>query len=1005
MSIMSEKATRENASALEVGKKIDGFVVRRIEPLENLRGRAIELVHESTAARILHLHNNDSENLFSVTFPTPPPDDTGVPHILEHSVLAGSRRYRVKDPFFEMVKCSMATFINAMTGSDYTVYPVASNVRQDFYNLAEVYWDAVFHPLLTESTFQREGHHLEFAKAGDLSSDLIIKGIVYNEMKGARSSPEAKVYDLIEKNLWPDTPYGKDSGGDPERIPDLTWQGLRDFHKRFYHPSNGYIFLYGDIPTADHLEFLAPRLREFSKTDIRPELPSQPRWKEPRRIESAYSVAPTDQTAGKTFIVLNWLVGSGVDAADIVAFSALDRILLGNQSAPLRKALIESGLGEDLTHTGFWATGVDTSFHVGLKGSEADRADAVLDLVLKTLARVADEGVTRAQFDAAMQQLAYRYLEISPSFPLHVMGTVNGMWLHGADPLTFLRAEEHIHAIKEKFADNPRFFGDLIRGKILNNTHRLLLIVRPDGQIQQKADAEFAAKMKKLKASFDAAKLKEIQQTQEKLEAMLNAPNPPEALAALPQLRVSDLPPKPRHIPTNIESLSSGGVFLNNDVFANGVNYLQVSFDLTGLPEALYPYLLFYNDCVQKMGAAGQDYIAIAQRTAAYTGGIGFGIGISTRSDDAEKIVQQATFTTKFLDENAEKALDVLHDLIFELDPRDVPRLKDILLQSRARQRTRPASDGLTLASRHVSRGMNLEAHLHEIITGLPQINLFEKITEAAPDPLLDRIDAIRRFLLNPRRVNVSFTGTSSVQKLVRQRIEHWLTAMRDEPIRPGDFSFVPASVALREGLAAPMNVAYCTLAMPAPHISHPDGPWLAVAARLLGLGYVLEEVRFKGTAYGGGCTYNGSGRIWTFHSYRDPWVNRTLDVYQGALSYIQTADWSQADVDRSIIGTAKEGERPIRPPQATSLALWRYLIGETPQRREERHARMLALKLADTRRVLLEQFETNAAASSICVVSSREKLEEANRQKPDRMLEIQDIIPGTGANSAATQP
>src|ERR1700677_4131439 len=248
---------------LNAGERVDGFVVRRVAPLEKLRSTAIELSHEGTGARVLHIVNGDAENLFSVTFPTPPPDDTGVPHILEHSVLAGSRKYRVKDPFFEMVKCSMATFINAMTGSDYTVYPVASNVRQDFFNLAEVYWDAVFHPLLTEKTFEREGHHLEFAKRGDIASDLIVKGIVFNEMKGARSSPDSKVYDLIEKNLWPDTPYGKDSGGDPDVIPQPPWRGLPDFHRRFYHPSNAYIFLYGDIPTADQLEFLSGRLAEF----------------------------------------------------------------------------------------------------------------------------------------------------------------------------------------------------------------------------------------------------------------------------------------------------------------------------------------------------------------------------------------------------------------------------------------------------------------------------------------------------------------------------------------------------------------------------------------------------------------------------------------------------------------------------------------------------------------------------------------------------------------------
>ncbi len=980
---------------MNANERINGFLVLRVTRLENLRGTSYELLHEPSGARILHLHNDDAENLFSVTFPTPPPDDTGVPHILEHSVLAGSRRYRVKDPFFEMVKCSMATFINAMTGSDYTVYPVASNVRQDFYNLAEVYWDAVFHPLLTEKTFQREGHHLEFADKGDMASDLIVKGIVYNEMKGARSSPEARVSDLIEKKLWPDTPYGKDSGGDPEKIPDLTWQGLREFHRRFYSPANAFIFLYGDIPTADHLEFLRPRLTELAGADIHVQLPSQPRWTQPRLVKDVYPVAPTDETAGKTFIILNWLTGSGIDAGEVFAFSALERILLGNQSAPLRKALIESKLGEDLSHSGFWTNGIDTSFHVGLKGSEADRAERVLKLVLDTLGEVADRGVSREQFDSALQQLAYRYLEIVPSYPLHLMGYVTSMWLYGADPLTLLHAEKHIQKLKDDFAAGPRMFSDLIRRKLVDNPHRLMLVVQPDRDVQRRKDADFAVKMKKLKESMTPAKLERVRENQQELDALLDEPNSPEAIASLPQLRVIDLPPKPRHIRTGVETLPGGGVLLNNDVFANGVNYLQVSFDLTGLSPELYPYLPLFGDCVHKMGAAGQDYAAIAQRVAAFTGGVGFSVGVSTSVDDPDKIVRQATFTTKFLDDKAPDALSLLRDLIFEIDPRDVPRLKDVLLQSRASQRMRPTSDGMGLALRHAARGINLEGHLNELLGGVPQVHLFEKITEASPDPLLERIDAIRKFLLNPARMNVSFTGADKPADLVRHRLADWSAAMQRRPIREIDPDFRPWTSPPREGLAAPMNVAYCTMAMPTRHISHPDGPRLAVAVRLLSLGYVLEEVRFKGTAYGGGCGYNGAGAVWTFQSYRDPWINRTLDVYSASLQHVRDANWSQADVDRAIIGTAKEGERPIRPPQSVGTALWRYLIGDTPERRDARHAAILGVTLADVRRVLVEQFESNFNKASVCVTSSRVKLEEANSQRPDQKLEISDILSG----------
>jgi len=989
-----------NSVALSAGQNIYGFVVSRVVPMPRLRSTAIELIHQGSGARVLHLHNEDAENLFSVTFPTPPPDDTGLPHIMEHCVLAGSKRFPVKDPFFEMVKCSMATFINAMTASDCTMYPVCSNVRQDFFNLAEVYWDAVFHPILAPNTFAREGHHLEFSRKGDLSSDLIIKGIVYNEMKGARSSPDAKVYDAIDKNLWPNTPYGKDSGGDPDVIPQLTYEQFTRYYDDFYHPSNACIFLYGDIATEDHLKFLSQRLAGYSPAASKACLPSQPRWFEPRVKQDVYPVGPGDATEGKTYIVANWLVGNSRDVDEVFAFAALERVLLGNQGAPLRKALIDSKLGQDVSHSGFVASGAnETSFHIGLKGSEPDRADAVLKVIMDALGDVADQGVTARQFDAAVQQLAYRFLEIDTNYPLTLLSMAQRMWLAGADPLLWLDADRHLKNLKKRFEDAPRFFSELIDEKLLDNTHRLLLVVRPDGAVQARKDAEFAAKMQSLKQSLSDDRLKQIAASQEELDGELNAPNSPQALATLPQLQVRDLPRKPRHIPTTAETLATGATLLRNDVFANGINYLHVSFDLTGLPVELYPYLSLYAECVRKMGAAGQDYVAMAQRMADYTGGIGFSTALNSRVDESAGLVSQATFSTKFLDDNTDKALEVLRDFIFAVDPRDVARLKDILIQERAYQRMRAANEGMGIALRHAARGFGIDGYLNHITDGVPQIHLYETLAaEANVDGLIARIEAVRDFLLNRRRVTASFTGSAKPLEIVRANLGRWTEQMSDKPVAPGKIDWPAWQIAPREGLAAPMNVAYCTMVMPAPHISSPVAPVLSVGGRLLSLGYVLEEVRFKGTAYGGGCGYSGSSRQFAFHSYRDPWITRTLDVYQRSLEHIRQANWQQSDVDRAIIGTAKEGERPIRPGPATGAALMRHLIGDTPDRRENRHARILATTAIEVRAAMIEQLETNMPQAATCVVSSREKLEQANNETGGTSsLRIEDVLPGGG--------
>ncbi|HUB24675.1 MAG TPA: insulinase family protein, partial [Tepidisphaeraceae bacterium] len=970
------------------GQTLDGFIVRRAEPVAEFRSVAYELEHPQSGARVLHLHNEDGENLFSVTFTTPPPDDSGVPHILEHAVLGGSQKYAVKDPFFEMIKCSMATFINAMTGTDHTVYPVASNVKRDFYNLADVYWDAVFHPTLSEATFQREGHHLELAAKGDLSSDLIIKGIVYNEMKGARSSPDTKVSDLIEKGLWPDTPYGRDSGGDPDFIPQLTYEQFKKFHETYYHPSNGYIFLYGDIPTSEHLAFLSPRLAKFQRRQIRADLPRQPRWSAPRRQTENYAVGPSDPVAAKTFINVNWLVGDGIDLADVMSLATLDLILLGNHAAPLRKALIDSHLGEDVSHAGLWVNGRESSFHIGLKGSEADRTEAVEKLIFQTLSKIAADGIAPEAVDAAFQQSAYRYLEIASLFPLHLMGRAVHLWMHEGDPLNALRAARELAALKQRYAEDRQLFSRLIRQRLLDNPHRLTLTVSPDRDLQSKKDAELAARMKSLKSSMSPAQLQAIAARQEELDALMSAPNTPESLASLPQLKVRDLPGKPRHISTRIEEESSI-TLLRNDVFANGVNYLNVSFDLSAIPAELLPYLPLYADCVTKMGAAGSDYTAIAHRIAAHTGGIAFGHPVHTRVDGSGGL-RRGNFTMKFLDEKIEPAMSLLHDLIFDLDCTDAKRLSDVLTQIRSYHRTRPATDGLGIALRHAGRGFTPEGGLNEIWHGIPQTRLVERMASLDRSVIIDKLRAITQFLKRSGRPTASFTGSDGVWEKARAILTRWSAAI-SAPAAVERSAFQPWTKPPREGLAAPMNVAYCTTIFPAPPIWNPIASVLSVGNRLVSFEHVLEEVRFKGTAYGGGCSYNASNGTWEFHSYRDPWIHRTLDVYTATTDFVRRAEWSQADVDRAIIGTAKEFERPIRPGEATGMALWRHLSADTRDRREARHAAMLRATPQAIKQSLLEVFETGFGRSAVCVVSSRQKLEEANRQRPEAPLEIED--------------
>ena len=981
--------------SLVAGQKAHGFLVRAVTPVEELRLTAVELEHVQSGARALHLACDDAENLFSIAFPTPPPDDTGVPHIVEHAVLSGSARFPVRDPFFEMLKMSMATFLNAMTGWDCTYYPVASNVKADLFNLAEVYFDAVFHPLLTERIFKREGRHLAPADPADPTGDLTVSGIVFNEMKGVFSNPEARLYRSCSRSLLPDTPYGRESGGDPEHIPDLTYEDFRKFYDAFYRPSNAHFVLYGNIPTAEYLAFLAERLGPFDKTDALPPVGRQPRWSAPRREEDTYPVAAAESDSEKTYIAMNWLVGDATDPGELARLYVMNQILLGNEAAPLRKAIVDSGLGQDLVYAGLAGIGLEAAFHVGIKGSEPDRTEAFETLVTDTLRRVSDDGIPADRVDAALQQTLYHYREIGRQFPLQIMDRVLSAWIYGADSLVFLRMNLHLEAMRREYAENPDLFARLIRERILDNPHRLTVVLRPDREWQQRTDAAFAERMKRERSKYDEAALRAIATEAADLEEEAARPNPPEAVAKLPQLKLSDLPARPLAIPTKVEDI--GGVeFLRNDVFSNGVNYLHLDFDLRGLSEDLWMALPRYEDAMRQMGAAGMDYEAVARRISAATGGIACRPYFETHAAEPGRSLHHLRISLKALDDRVEPALNVLSDVVFSTDPRDRARLRDVLVQARAHYRTDLLHDGRGTAVRHARRAMDLQGRLAEIVNGLPQLRSTEELTadfDAAHEELMARIEAVRDSLLSGNRLTVSFTGSDGTADRVRARLRQWVGRIRKETVAKAHGPFAAGNAASREGLAGPMQVAFCAKVIPAPHYSHPDEPLVALAAHLITFEYLLPEVRFKGNAYGAGCSYSALNAALSLTSYRDPHVARTLRVFDDLADYIRQAPWTQTDVERAVIGVAKNDERPIRPEDATGLALHRHLTGQTEERRCRRREALLSAKLDDVKRAILETLAAAEGQSPVCVVSSREKLEAANRELGDAPLAIEDVL------------
>ena len=986
------------------GAVIHGFTVRKITPIPALRGTAIELEHIASGARALHLLCEDTENLFSISFPTPAPDNTGAPHILEHSVLAGSQRFPVREPFFEMLKSSMATFINAMTGPDCTYYPVSSNVERDLFNLAEVYFDAVFHPLLTENTFRREGHHLTPADPENPTGALTVSGIVYNEMKGVFSSPESKLFYSWVKHLLPDTPYALNYAGDPDSIPNLTFDQFKRFYEAHYHPSNALFFFYGNIPTHTTLEFLEPRLTGYTRQPAVPVPPRQPRWVTPISSCDTYPVAQDESLPEKTLITLNWLTGNALDPEQAVLRHVLTYVLFGNEAAPLKKALVDSKLGQDILDCGDMDLGPESVFSVGIKGSDPDKAAAFEHLVLSSLKTIAEQGLKPEWVESAFQQTAYHYLEIQSLFPLHTMNHVLNAWVLGADPLTFLDMGYHLEACRKRVEDDPGLFSRLIMEQLVNNPHRLTTVLSPDKTCQARTDAAFAERMAAERTRRTDAEMQQLADEAAAIEDEAGTANSPDTLALLPQLKVCDLPAKPRHIPTTLVTLPSSAFplqpspdvpLLRTDVFSNGINYLHFSLNLEGLPDDLWQYLPHYSDAITKLGAAGMNYEVIAQRMAASTGGISCAPSFQHHAGPHGQPVLTMRFACKALDNQIDQALTVLRDLVFTVDPRDRERLRDILTQNRAGIRSDILENGLSYAQCHAGQYLTPVGLLDEQCHGIPQAALAASLCDqfdTRAEALMERIERIRSFILSPDRLTLSFTGSDKAFTAVQSAMKDWIQAMPN-PSSSHISRLTPHASPCRSGLAVPTQVAHCAQGMRAPKLTDPRSAALVIGTHMVRFDYFLPEIRLKGNAYGGGMSYNPLSGTLFMTSFRDPHVIRTLDVFARTPAFVRSTAWSQADIDRAIIGTAKGDEKPLRPSEATGEALARHLQGVTPELREAFYQARLAVTPAAAREALLEVLESGLKSSPICVLSSREKLEEANRSLGKGSLAITDVV------------
>jgi len=980
---------------LSAGDEPHGFIVEEVTPLPDIRCVAYQMTHQKSGACALHLHADDPENLLAIAFRTPPPDHTGLPHILEHTALCGSRKYPVKDPFVELLKTSLATFLNAMTYPDKTVYPCASMVERDFFNLAGVYCDAVFHPLLTEEHFKQEGHHFDFEEPGDTDSPLAIKGIVYNEMKGAYSDLDGIIYRDMAAGICPDNAYGYDSGGNPDYIPELTYEQFVRFHQTYYHPVNALVFLYGSISTEAHLEFLDQAcLGKFDRLEMDTSIASQPRWSAPSRATHPYPIGQEDDPKGKTAVVMTFLTNDVTDATRSLSMNILDYYLLGNAASPLRKALIDSKLGQELTSSGYMDWQRDTLFTVGLKGAEPEHTDAIVELVQSVCTRLAEEGLEKEKIEAAFHRLELSSSEIGGMYPLRLMDRVYNSWLYDCDPLYHLRLKEHLAELRSRYETEEGFFEKQLRELIVENPHHTVYTYVPDKDYMAKKEEAAREKMVSVKADMSKGVLTRIAEEAAELDKVQSQPNSPEALATLPKLSLSDIPPEPFELDTTRHGIA-GVPVLYTDIFSNGLSYVNLAFDLSGIDDELIDFLPLYTEAFRKMGAGDDDYVRMAEREAASTGGVGAGVSASGRVDDADHVQPFLTVSSRALDAKLPDMLEVLSDKILRGDLTDLDRLKDVILQGRVGRRSSIVSSGSHFASLYAARNLSRNCCIEERLGGVTQIQLFDKLADnfdSMRGEVVGKLARIREFFQSGPRLTASFVGGEQQFATLKEYLADLIGGLRDES-PPTETSEFAQATGARDGIATPADVAFVARAFPAVGRDHPDAPVLLLLGTNLSFGYLWDQIRVKGGAYGAHAGYNALNGTFTYSSYRDPFIKETLDAYRGVADHIENSmDLSPEGVEQAIIGTVKALDRPIRPGQAVGAALGRYLNGDSLEARKRFRTRLLELTGDDLRRVSREILGPALERSPVCVLSSREKLTAANESLEADALEIMDL-------------
>ncbi|RMF86462.1 MAG: peptidase M16 [Nitrospinota bacterium] len=959
---------------------LHGFELIREQEIPELKTTARLFRHIQTGAEVLSLENDDENKVFGITFRTPPADSTGLPHILEHSVLCGSRKYPVKEPFVELLKGSLQTFLNAMTYPDKTCYPVASQNLQDFYNLIDVYLDAVFYPRLTPHIFQQEGWHYELEKPED---PLTIKGVVYNEMKGAYSSPDRVLAEYAQQSLFPDTIYRFDSGGDPREIPNLTYAQFKKFHQTYYHPSNARIFFYGNDDPEERLRILAAYLQDFAPLPVEATVPLQPRFDQPRRLHRSYMVGQ-EEKGKKGMTTVNWLLDETTDPEKTLALHILAHILIGTPASPLRKALIDSGLGEDLAGVGLEGDLRQMYFSTGLKGMAVEDADRVEVLILETLTRLAQEGIDPETVEASLNTVEFRLRENNTgSYPRGLVLMLRALvtWLYGADPLAPIAFAAPLTAIKSRVKAGERYFESLLTRYFLQNPHRTTLILQPDPELGPREEAAEKARLAEIRARLRAEEVQAIIENTQTLKRLQETPDPPEALATIPSLKLSDLDRKVKTVPLAVLE-QQGTPVLYHDLFTNGILYLDVGFNLHALPQEYLPYLPLFGRALLEIGTEKEDFVRLSQRIGRKTGGI-WPTSFTSMIRGTDRGAAWLFLRSKAMTSQVDDLLAILKDVLLTVRFDNQERFRQMVLEEKAEQEEEVLYSGHSLVSLRLRSCFNEADWAAEQMGGVSYLFFLRRLVQEVEEnwsQVLSTLEEIRRLLLNRNTMLCNVTLDEANWTPIAPKLEAFLSAL--PAASPALVTWSPHYGSGFEGMTIPSQVNYVGKGANIYRLGYTLHGSAAVIIRYLRTTWIWDRVRVQGGAYGGFCLFDHRSGVLNFASYRDPNLLKTLEVYDQTGHFLRHTPLREEELTKSIIGAIGDMDAYQLPDAKGYSSMLRYLVGETDELRQQRREEIFSTSVADFR-AFADVLDRVREEGRVVVLGSPSAIEEVNTLRP----------------------